>query len=74
MALDPALAGLPTAVRRPRLIAAVDAACDNGARLQRDETEGSPAVGGGAGGEEHLTVVPTLPDAPAWNRNRAARF
>ena len=36
-AADPAVAGQPSASIRPRLIAAIDAACEHGARHQRDK-------------------------------------
>ena len=66
---DPALAGLPTAVLRPRLTAQIDAACEHGARLQRDKNEGQAqlfgAFGGDEGHESGQTVVP-LPQATPW--------
>jgi DNA polymerase-3 subunit alpha len=37
---DSSLAGLSSSVVRPRLFAAIDAACDYGTRHQRDKTEG----------------------------------
>src|SRR4029450_10233056 len=40
---------LPTASVRPRLIAAIDAACEHGARLQRDRLEGQAQLFGGFG-------------------------
>src|SRR4029079_109127 len=46
-ASDPSLAGFPTTVRRARLFAAIDAACEHGARLQRDENEGQAQLFGG---------------------------
>jgi DNA polymerase-3 subunit alpha len=75
MESDPALAGLPTAVRRPRLLAAVDAACEHGARLQRDANEGQAQLFGAVGGgDEHVTVVPALPDVPAWTETEQLAY
>ena len=53
----PAYEALPTAALRPRLLAAVDAACEHGARVQRDGNEGQAQlfgafdVGDGARGD-----------------------
>jgi DNA polymerase-3 subunit alpha len=41
--------GMPTASLRPRLIAAIDAACEHGARLQRDRSEGQAQLFGSLG-------------------------
>ncbi len=65
---------LPTASVRPRLIAAIDAACEHGARLQRDRLEGQAQLFGGfgdGGGEEAGSATPAggrlrLPDAKPW--------
>ena len=43
---DPALTGLPSAALRPRLFAAIDAACEHGARIQRDRDEGQAQLFG----------------------------
>ena len=66
---DPALEGLPSAALRPRLMASIDAACDHGARLQRDKIEGQAQLFGGFGSDEpaaDLARRAQLPDAPAW--------
>ncbi len=53
---------------RPRLIAALDAAVDHGARVQRDEEFGQGALFGGGGPESHEEPgAAALPDAPAWS-------
>jgi DNA polymerase-3 subunit alpha len=73
--IDPSLAGMPTLVRRPRLFAAIDAACEHGARLQRDENEGQAQLFGGFGGqEEHVSGAPTLPEAPPWTETEQLAF
>ncbi len=64
---------------RPRLIAAIDAACEHGARAQRDRDEGQAQLFGafadgpdagadglGVGGAQHS--VP-LPEAPPWTES-----
>jgi DNA polymerase-3 subunit alpha len=64
---DAALAGLPTTIRRARLFAAIDAACEHGARLQRDQIEGQAQLFGGFGdGGEGSSIPPTLPEATPW--------
>ena len=59
---------------RPRLIAAIDAAYEHGARLKRDRDEGQAQLFGGpiAGDEKAETAVDgvggfALPDAPPWS-------
>jgi DNA polymerase-3 subunit alpha len=65
---EPALAALPPRELRPRLFAAIDAACEHGARHQRDQQEGqgqlfaAPGAAGPAGAAPALT----LPDAQPW--------
>jgi DNA polymerase-3 subunit alpha len=67
---DPSLAALPSVALRPRLVAAVDAACEHGARVQRDRHEGQAqlfgafAGDGDEAGNRRETVA--LPDAPVW--------
>jgi DNA polymerase-3 subunit alpha len=69
-ASDPSVAGVSPAALRPRLMAAIDAACDYGTRHQRDRDEGQarlfgleddaqPKADGGS------TAV-SLPEAAAW--------
>jgi DNA polymerase-3 subunit alpha len=64
---------LPSAAVRPRIIAAIDAACEHGTRHQRDRDEGQAqlfgAFGGGAGesgGGQHGFNAASLPQAPPW--------
>ena len=66
---DPTLAGLPSQATRARLFAAIDAACDYGARAQRDRNEGQAQLFGGFGGEETTTSVesPALPAVQPWS-------
>jgi DNA polymerase-3 subunit alpha len=68
---------LPSRALRPRLLAAVDAACDYGARLQRDRTDGQAQLFGAfsdaaeAAGDESDAK---LPDAPAWTETDQLGF
>ena len=72
---DPALAGLPTTIRRARLFAAIDAACEHGARLQRDHNEGQAQLFGGFGDDEAGGQVPfSLPDAVPWTEAEQLAF
>jgi DNA polymerase-3 subunit alpha len=58
---------------RPRLIAAVDAACEYGARVQRDRTEGQAQLFGGA--DEGAPVGDgRLPEAPPWSESEQLAF
>jgi DNA polymerase-3 subunit alpha len=61
---------------RPRLVAAVDAACEHGARLQRDRSDGQAQLFGGgdddAGGRGE--PVARLPDAAAWTEAEQLAF
>jgi DNA polymerase-3 subunit alpha len=61
-------ASLPSTALRPRLMAAVDAACDYGARLQRDRIEGQAQLFGGFDGDEKTggDAAGNLPDAAPW--------
>jgi DNA polymerase-3 subunit alpha len=65
---DPVLASLSPAMLRPRLLAAVDAACEHGARYQRDRDEGQAHLFGTfeAPGEETSRSAFSLPDATPW--------
>jgi DNA polymerase-3 subunit alpha len=75
---DPSLASLPTAELRPRMIAAIDAACDHGARHQRDISEGQAQLFGSiveepeqAAGGAHL---PALPQCEPWTEVQQLAF
>ena len=76
---QPAYASLPTLALRPRLLAAIDAACEHGARLQRDQNEGQAQLFGAFGDEagdrrgRAREAVP-LPDAPAWSETEQLDF
>jgi DNA polymerase-3 subunit alpha len=76
--LDPELAGAPTTVLRPRLLAAVDAACEHGARLQRDRDEGQAQLFGGfddnAADSGRDGRGPALPAAPPWSETEQLSF
>jgi DNA polymerase-3 subunit alpha len=71
---DPALAGLPTTIRRARLFAAIDAACEHGARMQRDQIEGQAQLFGGFGDDNETQAAITLPDAPPWTESEQLAF
>jgi DNA polymerase III subunit alpha len=76
---------LPSAALRPRLMAAIDAACEHGARLQEDRERGQGGLfgvfdGDGLGDDGRVTVaedglhgVP-LPNAPAWTESEQLSF
>jgi DNA polymerase-3 subunit alpha len=68
---------LPSTALRPRLVAAVDAACEYGARAQRDREQGQ----GGLFGEVEKGDVAlqnaggmTLPDATPWTESEQLSF
>jgi DNA polymerase-3 subunit alpha len=72
---DAALRGMPTLVRRARLFAAIDAACDHGARVQRDQNDGQAQLFGGFEDGDGAMAVPfTLPDAPPWTEAEQLAF
>jgi len=74
-ASDPSLAGFPTTVRRARLFAAIDAACEHGARLQRDENEGQAQLFGGFDdGHGGAQAMFTLPEAAPWTEAEQLGF
>src|SRR4051812_24613297 len=70
---------LPSAALRPRLITALDAACEHGARTQDDRALGPGGLfgaedeGTGAGGNG-LAGGFSLPDAPAWSEAEQLAF
>jgi len=65
-------AALPSATLRPRLLTAIDAACEHGARHQRDRDEGQAQLFGAVGDPEgHAADVAAaahlvLPEAVPW--------
>jgi DNA polymerase-3 subunit alpha len=74
---DSALAGLPSTALRPRLLAAIDAACDHGTRHQRDKNEGQAQLFGAFGHPAHEDPGgPTLPlpDAAPWTETEQLAF
>jgi DNA polymerase-3 subunit alpha len=58
---------------RPRLVAAVDVACEYGARLQRDRLEGQAQLFGG-GDDVEKPRTGGLPGAPAWTESEQLAF
>ena len=75
---------LPSVVVRPRLLAAVDGACEYGARAQRDRDQGQAQLFGGFD-DDHTSdagdgrqTVPgrgvTLPDAKPWTETEQLAF
>jgi DNA polymerase-3 subunit alpha len=78
----PEYESMPTADLRPRLIAAVDAACEHGARMQRDRMEGQAQLFGvlgheGADGSLSAGNAPAgvlLPDARPWSESEQLAF
>src|SRR5205814_4566817 len=60
---------------RPRLVAAVDAACEYGARQQRDREQGQGGLFGEVdhSGESSATST-ALPNAPAWSESEPLAF
>ncbi len=67
--VDPGLADVPSTAIRPRLMAAIDAACEHGARHQRDRLEGQAQLFGGFGGDEQpgASARVPLPAATPWS-------
>jgi DNA polymerase-3 subunit alpha len=66
---DSGLAGLPSCAVRPRLFAAIDAACDYGTRHQRDKTEGQAHLFAAVEEENALSKASGaafLPAATPW--------
>jgi DNA polymerase-3 subunit alpha len=77
---DDALAQQPSASVRPRLLAAIDAACEHGTRHQRDKLEGQAQLFGGFGfgeemrSEDSAVTAMSLPEAPAWTETEQLGF
>jgi DNA polymerase III subunit alpha len=74
------LAGLPSSALRPRLLATIDAACEHGARHQRDSLEGQAQLFGACddsdGQDESsgsLRAVP-LQNAAPWSETEQLAF
>jgi DNA polymerase III subunit alpha len=69
---------LPSVALRPRLLAAVDGACEYGARAQRDRDQGQAQLFGGF--DDHDTSTGngngamTLPDARPWTESEQLAF
>jgi DNA polymerase-3 subunit alpha len=81
LALGTPYESLPSSVLRPRLMAAIDQACEYGARLQRDRDEGQAQLFGalfddGKGASDTTAADHTLrlPDAPAWSESEQLAF
>jgi DNA polymerase-3 subunit alpha len=76
-ALDALYAGeqLPPAVLRPRLLAAMEPACEHAARRQRDRDKGQAQLFGGDEPENGAEgkAIP-LPDTPAWTEAQQLAF
>jgi DNA polymerase-3 subunit alpha len=74
LAKETSYAALPSAALRPRLLAAVDAACEYGTRLQRDRSDGQAQLFGateddGAGAAAGRAAGMTLPTATPWTES-----
>jgi DNA polymerase-3 subunit alpha len=68
---------LPTLALRPRLMAAIDAACEHGVRVQRDKNEGQAQLFGGEPSEgssgDALSSF-SLPEARPWSETDQLTF
>jgi len=76
-ALDSLTAGMAGHAReiRPRLVAAVDAACEYGARQQRDREQGQAQLfGGDEAAASHGTNGAGLPEAKPWTETEQLAF
>jgi DNA polymerase III subunit alpha len=58
--------GLPASEVRPRMMAAIDSACEHGNRRQRDRDQGQADLFGGASAQEESGSAIPLPAVPAW--------
>ena len=58
---------------RPRLVAAVDVACEYGARLQRDRSDGQAQLFGG-GDDQPGPASDVLPEAAPWSESEQLAF
>ena len=77
---DPELATLTAGALRPRLLAAIDAACEHGARLQRDKSDGQAHLFGAFGDRAPAEPGdggmpdPALPPATPWTEAERLGF
>jgi DNA polymerase-3 subunit alpha len=74
---DPALGALASRALRPRILAAIDAACEHGARVQEDRERGQGALFGPS--DEELAAASAgasfrLPVATAWTEQEQLAF
>ncbi len=67
LAQTPGAAPVPPALGRARLLRAIDAAIEHGARVQRDREQGQANLFGDGAPAEGETAAGVLPDAPAWS-------
>jgi DNA polymerase-3 subunit alpha len=73
---------LPTLALRPRLMAAIDAACEHGVRVQRDKNEGQAQLFGALDGEDVNSLTSgadgvraaPLPEATPWSETEQLNF
>jgi DNA polymerase-3 subunit alpha len=78
LARGTAFASLPSAALRPRLLAAIDGACEYGARAQRDREQGQAQLFGGF--DDHAAAGSissrglALPDAAPWTESEQLAF
>jgi DNA polymerase-3 subunit alpha len=70
--------GMPTLQLRPRILAAVDSACEHGARMQRSRDSGQDNLFGGfveeAGGSGDRATSAPLPQAAPWTETEQLGF
>ena len=65
-------AGAPVRLLRAQLMASLDAACEHGARHQRDRLEGQAQLFGSEGA--HESQAAPLPDVPPWSEAEQLAF
>ncbi len=74
---DPSLTSVPSRQLRPRLFAAIDLACEHGARHQRDRDGGQAQLfgfGGETGAGEAAGGPVALPAATAWSETEQLNY
>jgi DNA polymerase-3 subunit alpha len=77
LARDTRYGGLPTLALRPRILAAIDAACEYGARAQRDRDQGQGGLFGPSADDLAVTAADgglTLPEAVPWTETEQLGF